>query len=371
MPVDEPVLPDYQRNCNADVLPSVCDGLSVPGAFDILGLGESAQVAVIVVDGLGAEQLSAHGDLAPTLRDHHRRALTTVLPSTTAAALTSIGTGVTPLEHGLVGTSFSLAGDGSDILKPLNWGDEPSPNLVAPVPTWWSRAAAAGVRVSAVSARAYRRGGLTHAALGGAEYLPADTAGESSAAVSAQLDSGARTLVYGYWSGLDRVAHVHGAGSPEYCDELQHVDLYVRTIADRLSPGQRLIVTSDHGVLNTTEPVDVDSGEFRTDVHRLVGEPRMRMLHVRPGAQADVVARWRELLADGALVRTREQVLDEGWFGPRGAHHDHRLGDVIVAALGELRLTAPGYDRVISGLPGQHGSVSSAEMLVPLVVIEG
>jgi hypothetical protein len=366
--------PQYYRASIADVLPSVCDGLGVPGAFDILGLGPAPVVAVVVVDGLGAGQLHRYADHVPFLAGAVRRDITSVFPSTTAAGLTSIGTGLSPGEHGIVGAAFRL-GEDNHLLKPLSWSHHPEPHSVQGEPTWWARARSRGVNVNIVSPRAYSHAGLSVAALGGADYLGADGPGERAQTMVDALsgkydatDSGKR-LVYGYWEWLDKTAHVRGVGSDSYVAELEAVDRFLQQLVSGAPSGSRIIVTADHGVLDCPEILDLDQlPKLHRGVRLVAGEPRMRHVYVAPGQQDSVADSFADALQDAAVVLTRREALETGWFGPVVAEHEVRIGDVVLVAKGRIRLALPSRDRIVSGLIGQHGSLTAAEMLVPLAI---
>lgn len=361
------VLPRYGEASIADVVGSVCDGLAVPGAWDVLGLGPAHRVVVVVIDGLGHHQLAEHSDLAPVLSAGQRTFLTSCVPSTTPAALTSIGTGRGPGSHGLVGAAFLLPETGR-ILAPLGWGSEPEPRMVQPESTWWERAHRAGVDVTVVGPRAYLGSGLTTAALRGGAHVGADGPGERVAEIAQAARRGDRSLVYGYWEFLDRAAHMHGVASRQYRAELVAVDRWVAQIADELPPGTRLVITSDHGVVDCPRMIDLDSLHLWDDVDKAAGEPRFRHVYTRHGER--VAARWQAELGDAAVVMTRERACDAGWFGPVEPDVRGRIGDVVAAATGTVRLGLPSRDAAVSGLLGQHGSLTPAEMDVPLVVLE-
>lgn len=366
--------PRYSRASIADVLPSVCDGLGVPGCFDILDLGPAPVVAVVVVDGLGAAQLQRYAEHVPFLANAVRREITSVFPSTTAAGLTSIGTGLTPGEHGIVGASFRL-GEDNHLLKPLSWSHHPQPHSVQGEPTWWAKAQARDVNVSIVSPRAYAHAGLSVAALGGADYLGADGPGERIQtmvdALSGQYDSSTsgKRLVYGYWEWLDKTAHLRGVGSRSYVSELEAVDRFLQQLVSRAPSGSRIVVTADHGVIDCPEKVDLDQlRQLHQGVRLVAGEPRMRHIYVAPGKQEEVADRFADALEGAAVVMTRHEAIETGWFGPIAPEHEVRVGDVIAAAKDTIRLAMPSRDRVVSGLIGQHGSLTAEEMLVPLAI---
>jgi hypothetical protein len=86
---------------------------------------------------------------------------------------------------------------------------------------------------------------------------------------------------------------------------------------------------------------------------------------------ADLAASATAAHADVAWVVTREQTLDEGWFGPVVSPPvQARLGDVALVARDEISF----HDASDSGpyeLVCRHGSMTSAEVYVPLIAATG
>lgn len=357
--------PDYGRGSLAELLPSVCDGLRVPGFWDYFELGEFHRAIVVVIDGLGYEQLHRHESLAPVLSGADRGPITTVFPSTTPTALTSLGTGLAPGVHGLIGATFRM---GDQLFAPLGWGQEPPATVIQPEPTCWERAASAGVHVAIVSPRPYRDGGLTGSAFRGGRYIGADAIGERVAEIHREIRNGTRSLVYGYWEGLDKVGHVHGVASPHYRAELAMVDQFIAALRTDLPADTALIVTADHGMVDCDTAVEVDGADLLTEVSMLAGEPRMRQVYARPGRTSSVLARWQEELLGQAEVISRDEAIDREWFGEVTSDHRDRIGDVLALADSGIRLVANSRDSILSGLRGQHGALTEAEILVPLAV---
>ena len=115
---DDPLLPDYDGACITNVVPALLhlDG-QAPAWLPASAL-DADRVVLLVIDGLGWTQLQQRRHLAPTLAALVGGPITTVAPSTTATALTSISTGLPPGEHGVMG--YRMAVDG-EVLNVLRW----------------------------------------------------------------------------------------------------------------------------------------------------------------------------------------------------------------------------------------------------------
>jgi hypothetical protein len=119
--------------------------------------------------------------------------------------------------------------------------------------------------------------------------------------------------------------------------------------------------------------VDLDqSPELMANVAAIGGEPRARHLYVQDGANADVLAAWRDALDEHAWVLSREEAIAAGWFGDHVPDRIRpRIGDVVAAARGTSVLVRRTAEPLESALVGQHGSLTSAEQLVPLRMAYG
>ena len=370
-----PDAPPYGHGSLADVLPSVAACLGVSRYVDSLGLrvsvGDARHIVVLLVDGLGWHQLRSHEALAPHLAIAGDRRLSAAFPSTTPVGLGSLGTGQPPGGHGMVGASFLLPETGT-LLHPLGWADDPHPLAVQPEPTVLEEAAKAGVTVTSVGPRAFAHSGLTRAVLRGGDYVGADSVGERI--VAATRPGNAPSLTYAYWGDLDKTGHVHGVDSDAWREELRHVDALAERMRQSLPAGGVLLVTADHGMVDCAEEnrIDIDAlRPLREGVRRIGGEPRMRHVYARPGAESEVAATWAQTLADRAWVLSREAVVDMGLLGDVEADYADRLGDVMVVARGRHAMVSDQVDAIVSSLRGQHGSVTPDEMDIPLLVMTG
>ena len=365
-----PVLPAYGSGALSDVSPAVLTALGVPGGSAGLDLPASRHVRLLLVDGLGWDLLRAHPGDAPFLASLSGRSITAGFPATTAASLASVGTGLPPAAHGIVGLSFEV-GD-RVAMNALGWtGDTGDlrgqyvPEQVQPTRTAFERMVDDGVRVRVGVPAKHVGSGLTRAVLRGGDVRGILALGDLAASTSEPPD-GDRTFRYAYHGDLDMLGHVFGPGSEPWRMQLAQVDQLARSIAERLPPDGLLLVTADHGMIRAGEPVDVET--LTDGVRLLAGEPRARHVYAQPGATADVLAGWRETLGDRAWVLSRDEAVAAGWFGPGLTDRTaSRIGDVVAAARGDTVLVAPAAEPMLSALPGQHGSLTEAEVRIPLL----
>jgi Type I phosphodiesterase / nucleotide pyrophosphatase len=376
--------PAYGTGTLADVLPGVATALGVPvhrgdlpaDPLDLApALGGARRVAILLVDGLGAELVAAHPDEAPVLNALGTPAgvLSAPCPSTTPVSLASFGTGLPPGSHGVLGFVTEVPGEGRT-LNHVQWTDDPDPQQWQARPTVFEQATAAGVTCTAVGPHAFARSGLTRAAYRGADYAAAYSLGDLVAVVHGALEAGERSLVYGYTADLDLTGHIRGVDSASWRHQLAVVDRLVEQLAAGLPDDAVLLVTADHGMVDVPADNRVDVADvpaLTEGVRLFAGEPRARYVHTRPGAAADVLATWREVLGDRAWVAGREEAVASGVFGTVDPAVADRIGDVVALTRGSWAITVAEKEPHGSLLAAFHGSLTPAELAVPLLAARG
>ncbi|HSN12349.1 MAG TPA: alkaline phosphatase family protein [Propionibacteriaceae bacterium] len=368
----DPLLPAYGAGALGDVLTGIGSHLGLPGCReDLLGLPAGERWVVLLVDGLGWQQTRAAMASTPFFAGAigHGRPITAGVPSTTATSLTSLGTGLTPGQHGIAGYTFRNPHT-KRIFSPLTWDPTTDPLVVQPMPTMFERARTEGVAVTSVLPARFDGSGLTAVALRGGAFVGVVDEHDDAARVEQVLTAaarGPRSLVYVYERLLDHAGHGRGTASNQWLAELIRIDAFAEALRDQLPDDVRLVVTGDHGMVDV--PADhritiEDEPELLAGVDLIGGEARLRQLYTAtPDA---VAARWADRLGSLAWVRTREEAHAEGWLGklaPRVADH---FGDVLVAMRDDwavLTREVPGEFNLV----GMHGSLTPAEMEIPLV----
>ena len=366
-PLEGAVLPDFGGACVASLVPALLGAPAAAPSWLPRALAGAEQVVLFIVDGLGAEQLEERRSLTPVMGEMERTTLTTVAPSTTATVLTSITTGLAPSEHGILG--YRLA-EGDGVLNVLRWrvGDRDARVDVDPR-RYQPAAPFLGRTVPVVSRRDFAGTGFTEAHLRGATLAGWSVPSSIAVEVGRLLAAG-EPFIYAYYDGLDKVAHDCGLDA-HYDAELAAVDRLVGELRAALPAGAALAVSADHGEIElAAPPIDLVPA-FGGRAVRLSGEGRFRWVHA---AAHDVDAIYDALvdeLGERAFVTYRDELFESGLFGgPLRPEFASRVGDLAVIARERVAFLDPG-DPGERRLVGRHGSLSPAEMYVPLLAGRG
>ncbi|MBB1483329.1 alkaline phosphatase family protein [Tessaracoccus sp. MC1865] len=364
--------PRYGDLSLANLLPSVVARLD--GEIPLIEIPEARQYVVLLIDGLGWHQLrehAAHAETMAGLLDRGHR-LTCSVPSTTATSLTSLGCGATPGEHGVVGYSFYEPTVGR-VINSLTWEGGPDDiEGFAQKPTVFQRLASQGRPSAAVTLGRFAGSALTRVAFAGTRLFPVANEGDVDE-ITGHVTEALREsdVVYLYERLLDSDGHSHGTGSWQWLDRLAVIDDHVAHLVETLPPSVCLLITGDHGMLNVPEDtrVVVEDEPRLAGYSHLGGEPRFR--HIYGEDPRALAWAWESVFGERALVLRREEAIEAGWFGPNVSNMSSaRIGDVVAAMTGTwaaMTYATPGEFSLV----GMHGSLTAAEMEVPLLMHGG
>ncbi|WP_226925422.1 alkaline phosphatase family protein [Georgenia thermotolerans] len=342
-----------------------------------LGLPEAPKACVVLVDGLGMRMLTERGGHAPFLRGRlpGARTLSSTFPSTTAAAITALGTGELPGVTGMLGFSVRDPSSG-EVLNLIRWDNTSlSPRAWQRHETLFEqlatrRAGGENLReVVSVGPARFVGSGLTEAALRGMRNVSAESLADRVDVTAAQLRRPDVAAVYLYWGDVDHVGHEHGWGSWQWGEAVEALDGELARLSRTLPRGTLLVITADHGMVDVTDRLDVAATPaLAQDVELVAGEPRANHVYTAPGAASAVAARWREELGERAWVGTREEVVAAGLLGDVAPDRLEVVGDVVALMRGQHAVVDSRTQTPESmALVGMHGSLTDGEMAVPLL----
>lgn len=390
------VFPDYTGQCIVN-LPSLVASLFGAGTssspLDTLAnpYRGAQRIVLFVLDGLGyrkAQSLlaaSPEGQLSGWARDGRMTPLTSVFPSTTVAALTSLSTGATPLEHGMIGYRLFLRETASvtNMIRFNTIGNAKpetafsiglNPETLVPQRTLHQELASAGVQTHSIIPSYIAGSGLSNALYRGSATVHAAVSLPDMLVRSKEIlrTATGKTFLSLYWPGLDSVGHVLGPHSASYTAEFHAVDHALQHATVDGFEETLFILTSDHGFVSMT-PEDyllLDSAldSTRALVMPPVGEPRASYLYTREGGKAIVRQAFSEPREDGLICLDTAELLSSGLLGIRTPHPEivNRIGDCALLSTGSAGTFQDYPDATL--LRGMHGGLTEEEMLVPLIM---
>lgn len=376
-----PAPPLFGTKSIAEVLTSSAAALGVPGFTNQLQLPSTQRVCVVLADGLGRNLLKQKASHTPFLRSIVAAGqgnvptwLDAAFPSTTAASLASLGTGLPAGHHGMVG--YDVLDPAQDKVVNLlgNWDAQVDPATWQPHPTVFERVAQE-LDVVTVSLPQFGNSPMTQAALRGSRFVGGTSLHARTAAAAEAMSGGGRSLMYFYANELDKAGHRYGCQSERWEHQIEELDSTVKRLSATLPAGTTILLTGDHGMLDVPESQRIDYSADESlvaGVRHTAGEPRMVHLYLETDAtdahRISLVDAWRRRFGERIWVFTREQAVAAGLFGDVLPTVAPRIGDVMIAArdtlaLYDTRRVRPSSLEVV----GQHGSLTRAEREVPLV----
>jgi predicted AlkP superfamily pyrophosphatase or phosphodiesterase len=349
---------------------SIFNSLSTPLTTDYLNLGQGEKrECIILIDGMGQDALDMYGDEFIIFSQLTSRAkLVANFPSTTATSLSTLGTGVLPGVHGMLGYTVRVPRSNNRLLNALKWDERVDPVMWQKVPTLFERAVTAGIGVTHVAAKRYEGSGFTQAALRGAKYVGANGIDEMATAVANALKP-QPSFVYTYLNTLDSAGHNDGVGSDKWLTALQQVADLITKIISSVPEGTRVWITSDHGMVNATQQsVLGQDNQLLANVTLIGGEPRARHIYIKAGAQDETVLQWREFYKDQVQIFSKADAIGANLFGEVVTEDAiDRMGDLIAIPNNDLILVDPARVREETGMVGHHGGVTELEINIPLL----
>ncbi|MFT4186480.1 MAG: alkaline phosphatase family protein [Micrococcaceae bacterium] len=367
--------PYYGANSLTKVLSSALATLGVTDYDNELNLPKAKHVVVFLVDGLGTKQLKNLKGHARFIHSQELHTIRAVTPSTTACSLSSLGTGKTPGEHGLVGYDVLDPGQHKVVNMLSTWDKNIDVATWQPYPSLLAIAKAKGIKSYSVGDKKFAKTELTTAILSGSEYLPAQNMVKVIEQVVSSTQSSKATLTYAYWNKLDHIGHGKGWSSSKYAQALEELDKAVSTITKQLTEDSLLILTADHGMVDIEPKHQIilnDYPDVMDYVTNTAGEPRFTYLYCTESDTQKIYKKCVVNFAEAALVLTRDEAIEKGYFGKIRPEVIARIGNIILAAKADY--TFFDIERVGLGplsMVGHHGSLTAAEQEIPLMIVKG
>ena len=399
------VPPDYSGYCLSNVPTSILSLFGLDAGRpklpeDALAGAEKSgaeNVVLILCDGLGYKEWqrqSGGGFFGALSKKGSVRPITTVFPSTTAAALTTVSTGLTPQEHGLpewyvymdeigeiiVTLPFTRVGEfGRDTLAGTL-----SPKALLDRPTIFERLEARGVSCTSLTNRTLAHTAYSTVSRSGSDVSPYMSSSDMAVSLRRLVEaSRGPSFFYVYWSMVDTIEHAHGPNTDEARVEASVVshalaEGFLAKLQRTAAKRTLVLVTADHGQVNVRPEETLYMNRFRKLAVNLARSPsgeailpwgsaRDSFMRVREG-KLDETKDYLERKLDGvATVLRTEDAIDQGLFGINRPtrRFRRRIGDLMILPHGTNTVWYKYKDDPLN-LRGHHGGLTEDEMTIPL-----
>jgi hypothetical protein len=354
------------------------------------------QIIVVLIDAVSYERFRRWIEgIAPAFDPHEDDCLltplTSVIPSTTSAALTTLWTGRSPAEHGILGYEIFLKEYGlvANMITHAPAAFEGSsgslyragfqPESALPVPTLGKSFEKAGVEAHAFLHYNIGRSGLSRMHYDGIEKHMFSGLADLWIGVRDLAENSLEhpRLIWVYYGGVDGISHRHGPDSERARAEFAHfIHAMLQNFVGGLSPAARrqtlLLMLADHGQIPTTIDPSYDLHNHPALVRALhllpTGENRLAYLYPRPGRVKEVIEYFERTWPQSFSLFPSEKALAAGLFGPGPPAMEarDRLGDLIAVSKRDAYLWWASKE---NPLLGRHGGLSAEEMLVPFMAV--
>jgi predicted AlkP superfamily pyrophosphatase or phosphodiesterase len=303
--------------------------------------------------------------------------------------MTSLHTGLTPQEHGVIGYTMFL-GEIGTIAQMLRFvpihggrslfelGFEPRSFLNAS--TIHERLAADGHSSTVYVPKYIVDSGLSRITYRGALIEPHNSVADMLVRVRKNLEQDrANSFHFAYHPSPDTLAHSRGPYSEEFAVELEsifslvHQQLFEK-LEKNIAKKTILLVSGDHGAVNIDKDniVDVSDHPEFTSMLRLppTGDSRATILHVKEGNEEKVREFFKQKYEGLFEIRNSREMLEKGYFGLGNVKAEtlNRIGDLVVVPRFYNAIDNSTIDPRHSDVPGRHGGLTEEEMQVPLIV---
>jgi predicted AlkP superfamily pyrophosphatase or phosphodiesterase len=344
---------------------------SIVGESNKLGLQPKRSVCVILVDGLGAQNLRVAGAHAGYLNSQPTESAMCWFPATTATSITSFATGTSPSTNGFLGYQvYDRANQ-----KPMNllsgWANFEEGFKYQASQTIAEQAISKNIQMHTVAPSAYERSGFTAATMRGSVFHGMDSIEQRFEEAKNLLEEPSPKLIYLYVPELDQLAHAKGSESLAWLNLLEDLDALVKSFTLALPKSVGVLLTADHGVVDVPKSSHIYLDEvLPASSFRFVGgDTRALYLYLQEGIDLEGVKNLlRESYEGSCYLATPRELVAANYWSELSAKSENVAPDLVLFAKKRVALYHRGFAKAKSlEMIGHHGSISPEELAVPLL----
>ncbi|HID93541.1 MAG TPA: hypothetical protein EYP60_05530 [bacterium (Candidatus Stahlbacteria)] len=400
------ITPDYEKYCISNIPSTVLSlfGInlisrpSLPAELFESQIDGINKIVLLVIDSLGYNQFLKLLSMDEKLIFHKLinkgkfGLLTSVFPSTTGTALTTLATGLTPQEHAIIGfrmylkefnlvvdtLRFSPSQDKRDD-RLLEMGLDPQTFLgVKTIDKILSRHK---VDSYVLIPKIYANSGLTKMLHSNAITCTYIACSDMFVKLRRLLKSSdKRIFVFVYWGVSDQIAHNYGPFVEEFYAEIRNIGYsfeteFIKRLDSKIKKETLLMITADHGQTSVSKRTATKVVNYPELMSKLsippTGDSRASYLYVRNGKVEEVRNYLKDKFKNEFIVLSSKEVAKKGLFGtgePKQEFYS-RIGNLMVLPRKNYTFYYSYEDpQKEFEHKGSHGGLTSDEILVPFIV---
>jgi len=343
---------------------------SVQGLENPLHLPKRGSVCVLLIDGLGCANLASAGGHARFLNSLPATKISCGYPATTSSSLTSLATGLSVSETGFIGYQVFDRSTKTSLNLLSGWESIEQAKLFQQHPTISELSKSGNIEFDVVSPEIYKDSGFTAATMRSAKFHGVNKVGDRFKEAQRLLREPGSRVVYLYVPELDQIAHGWGCESTKWLNALEELDCYIRGFVTSISKNVGLLITADHGVIDVAKEDHVYIDEhFEKDLFDFVGgDTRGLFLYCKENINS-IRAELEKHYEHSCYITTPREIIAAGYWSESEAIK--RFGpELILLAKKNVALYHRGFAKAKSlNMVGHHGSITNAELSIPLIRI--
>lgn len=375
--------PDYTR-CPVNIISSIRKYYREPIVYPTLPRLDAhltkfyKNIILIVLDGMGTDMMERNLSPMSFLRRNFTENLTSVFPSTTAAAITSYYTGLSPNEHGWLGQSlfFKEFCRTVDIFTNLDsYTKTPvasanAAEFVMPYETIYRDIADSIIGDVQPFTIANEKVNIAEK---GNIHKTADTFERVCELIKMICMTNQNTFTYVQWNSPDDIAHKDGVTGEKTAAALKSINKQLEVLCKDLTD-TLVIVSADHGMKDITEEIKIN---YIPDIMECLVIPpfvesRAAACFVKNDRRTDFERAFHNHLGNDFILLSKNDILTKGILGGGRTHPKITdfIGDYMICAIADKSVryltlnTKPKPPHAAN-----HGGLTEEEMTVPLIII--
>ena len=322
------------------------------------------QIILLLVDGMGASLIEKKLPEYSYLRKHMYCKTTTVFPTTTTAATTSIRTGKAPNQTSWLGWVQYLKEvddnivcfNGKGFYSNVDYGHNTMYDAI-PVEYMENELCRKGIKARRLFP-AFDEDGC-------------DDFAQMCNRLADFSNNSDYKYIYAYWDKYDEYMHEYGPNS-KICDSyLCHINYMIENLVEHISKNTLLIVVADHGQIEVKEEYNICGSKYEKYLKRNIAiESRTTAFYVKDDMKDEFEKTFKKEFEDRFILLSHQQVLDTHLFGDKQNHprFEEFIGDYI--AIGKANTVFTYKERPRKSFKGQHSGMSIDELMIPIIVCQ-